>query len=38
LPALHKEIVKGMPPYQTPNLYRVGASDKSLTSRAAFRI
>jgi hypothetical protein len=38
LPALHKEIVKGMPPYQTPNLYRVGTSDRSLTSRAAFCI
>jgi hypothetical protein len=38
LPELHKEIVRGMPPYQTPNLYRVGASDRSLTDRAAFRI
>ena len=37
LPDLHKAIVAGMPPYQTPNLYRVGAADKSLTSQAAFR-
>ena len=34
---LHRTIVAGMPPYQTPNLYRVGRSDRRAATAAALR-
>jgi hypothetical protein len=37
LPDLHRAIVSGMPPYQTPNLYMIGAVDKGWSTRSAFR-
>lgn len=38
LAELHKIIVAGMPAYQTPNYYRVGAADRGLSRRPAFRV
>ena len=37
LELLHRTIVAGMPPYQTPNLYRVGRSDRRAATAAALR-
>lgn len=37
LDLLHRTIVAAMPPYQTPNLYRVGARDRRLKTAAALR-
>ena len=31
LPQLHKAILTGMPPFQTPNYYTIGARDTTLT-------
>lgn len=38
LEQLHTAIVVGMPPYQTPNFYRVGPADKSFTTKPALRL
>jgi hypothetical protein len=38
LPKLHKVIVAGMPPDQTPNYYAVGARSRTLSTKPAFAI
>jgi metacaspase-1 len=38
LPRLHKAILNGMPPFQTPNYYTIGAKDAAVTSKPAFQI
>ncbi len=38
LPHLHKAILTGMPPFQTPNYYTIGARDTTLAKKPAFHI